>query len=330
MHRGNSHWQRNTDRYTLLLGSFFIVLMVLFGYLFKTDRDISEYDVYHHKLDTLRILNYKLDNFFQQTYRYIDYDDTRELDHAFKTLIGSLDIREVKEAFGDNIAQQIDEVKRLYTDKSRYFEDFKSLNARVTNSIHFLYDLRKTVEEKLVDDTPKKMLLDDIFFSISQILMGLPYDKERLERELQELKSYETTYPMFSYFYQHTEQFLENITKIQKLKHQVAELPLLTSINAVLSDLSQQYQHKRYEQRLIAFSLILIAFILMGFLIYSYRRIRKNTKELQAFRYAIEQSDNAIILTNPNREIEYVNRAFEVRTGYTKKEIIGKNPNFLS
>jgi diguanylate cyclase (GGDEF)-like protein/PAS domain S-box-containing protein len=57
--------------------------------------------------------------------------------------------------------------------------------------------------------------------------------------------------------------------------------------------------------------------------------MRKNTRELLAFRYAIENSDNIVLMTDKNREIEYVNEAFEQHTGYKKEEVIGKKPGMF-
>jgi PAS domain S-box-containing protein len=43
---------------------------------------------------------------------------------------------------------------------------------------------------------------------------------------------------------------------------------------------------------------------------------------------AIEQASESVIIASRNREIQYVNPAFEVITGYGRDEVIGKNPNF--
>ena len=59
----------------------------------------------------------------------------------------------------------------------------------------------------------------------------------------------------------------------------------------------------------------------------------KNTKKVQeelvAFRHAVENSFNSIVITNTRRKIEYVNSMFENVTGYKKEEVIGKNPKLL-
>ncbi|OGR22131.1 MAG: hypothetical protein A2277_12740 [Desulfobacterales bacterium RIFOXYA12_FULL_46_15] len=44
---------------------------------------------------------------------------------------------------------------------------------------------------------------------------------------------------------------------------------------------------------------------------------------------AIEQSNEIVIITNPEGIIQYVNQAFETITGYTRKEALGRNPRIL-
>lgn len=45
---------------------------------------------------------------------------------------------------------------------------------------------------------------------------------------------------------------------------------------------------------------------------------------------AVEQSENVILITNLNAEIEYVNPKFTELTGYSTSEVIGKNPSILN
>ena len=53
-------------------------------------------------------------------------------------------------------------------------------------------------------------------------------------------------------------------------------------------------------------------------------------EELQTLRAAVEQSANAIVITDAAGTIEYVNPAFEKITGYSTAEAIGKNPSVLN
>ncbi|EDN69316.1 adenylate/guanylate cyclase [Beggiatoa sp. PS] len=53
-------------------------------------------------------------------------------------------------------------------------------------------------------------------------------------------------------------------------------------------------------------------------------------EELRKFARAVEQSASAIVITDINGTIEYINPAFCLKSGYSTSEIIGKNPNMLN
>ncbi|HPP86542.1 MAG TPA: PAS domain S-box protein [bacterium] len=58
--------------------------------------------------------------------------------------------------------------------------------------------------------------------------------------------------------------------------------------------------------------------------------IAKNIfNEINKLAFAVEQSANTIVITDTEGNIQYVNKAFEKTTGYTKTEVLGKNPRIL-
>ncbi|MFQ5651065.1 MAG: response regulator [bacterium] len=57
---------------------------------------------------------------------------------------------------------------------------------------------------------------------------------------------------------------------------------------------------------------------------------RKRTEEaLRKFSHAVEQSPATIMITDARGNIEYVNPKFTEVTGYTREEVLGKNPRIL-
>ncbi|MDP2823001.1 MAG: PAS domain S-box protein [Sulfuritalea sp.] len=57
---------------------------------------------------------------------------------------------------------------------------------------------------------------------------------------------------------------------------------------------------------------------------------RKQREELLLkLSLAVEQSPESIVITNIDAKIEYVNEAFCRTTGYTRDEVVGRNPRFL-
>lgn len=56
---------------------------------------------------------------------------------------------------------------------------------------------------------------------------------------------------------------------------------------------------------------------------------KRAEEELSKLAQAVEQSPESIVITNLKTEIEYVNEAFIQTSGYTRQEVLGKNPRFL-
>jgi PAS domain S-box-containing protein len=56
---------------------------------------------------------------------------------------------------------------------------------------------------------------------------------------------------------------------------------------------------------------------------------RQTLQALKKFSLAIEQSPNAVIITDIDARIEYVNDAFVHKTGYPREDAMGRNPRFL-
>ena len=44
---------------------------------------------------------------------------------------------------------------------------------------------------------------------------------------------------------------------------------------------------------------------------------------------AVEQAADGIVITDASGQIQYVNPAFTAMTGYTREEVVGKNPRVL-
>ena len=57
--------------------------------------------------------------------------------------------------------------------------------------------------------------------------------------------------------------------------------------------------------------------------------VRERTAELRKLSTAVEQSANSVVITDVNGTIEYVNPKFTEVSGYSREEVLGRNPNIL-
>jgi two-component system CheB/CheR fusion protein len=58
-------------------------------------------------------------------------------------------------------------------------------------------------------------------------------------------------------------------------------------------------------------------------------QLTEANKQMEKFLFAIENIPNIIMITDPKGNIEYVNNKFLEITGYSKDEVINKNPSFI-
>ncbi len=58
-------------------------------------------------------------------------------------------------------------------------------------------------------------------------------------------------------------------------------------------------------------------------------KTREAESEIRKLSIALEQSPSSVMITDKEGCLEYVNPKFEETTGYSKEEVIGKNPSFL-
>ncbi|WP_320045296.1 PAS domain S-box protein [uncultured Desulfobacter sp.] len=56
----------------------------------------------------------------------------------------------------------------------------------------------------------------------------------------------------------------------------------------------------------------------------------RNEEHLRKFSLAVEQSANAVVITDRNSNIEYVNQRFTDMTGYSRDDVIGKTPRIIN
>ena len=131
-----------------------------------------------------------------------------------------------------------------------------------------------------------------------------------------------------------TATFYKKISNIQKdlnTKTQINEkVNLLNEINN-LHNIFETYMQNiinNIKNSIITFIVLLVVSMFL-FIYYAYN-VLKHKIDLDKFKSALDISDNIIIVTDEKHNIKYVNQGFEKTTGYTKDEVIGKNPSILN
>ncbi|MEA2029589.1 MAG: PAS domain S-box protein [Campylobacterota bacterium] len=321
--------RKKLDIFFILISFFMIILTFMIIYIKKSDRDMKNYTIYHKQIKELSILDQQFENTFLKKYRYIDYDELQTINNQFEEILNFLDHQKFVYKFDQKLKDEIAKLYEVYEIKSELLQQFKSLNARLTNSLHYLYDIHKSISDDQNISNQEKHLFLEIFFHIEQLAMDIPLDIKTLQNAIQKIQPLQEKSEDYQYFYQHAKLFTQDNAHLANLLAQSKQLNLAQQIKHVSDELnfhSQQMYDDQYQISLIFF---IFGFLNLVFLIVNYKKINKLVQDLFTFKYTIENSDNLIIITDKNRNIEYVNEAFERKLGYDKEEVIGQPPNII-
>jgi len=320
---------KSSRGFNILILFFITALSLLFIHTQKATIELVHLNEYKSYMAQMSLLNHKFNFITADSLKVVNYDDINRDMKRFEELMSILNDTVYSQHSTAEINSILKELQRKYMKKSNLIEQFKTLNAEVANSINAVYDIRKKIEVYSYQDREKQELFEHIFFTIGQILMRVPYDKQLLLSDLANLKQYQNRYKLLKYVYRHTSHLVYGVNKLDNIVIKLNQLRLTKIFKKIDKAISQNYdiQKKSMDKISIIFFILTVMLLLMLGVVYN--RLQRNAKELLAFKHAIADSDNAIIITDTNRRIEYVNSTFETNTGYSRGEVIGKDPSML-
>ncbi len=320
---------KKVDSIYVLLIFFTFFLVVLFLYLSKVNENIEVYSTYDDTIHELKSIDGKFDNFLLKQAVFINFDEINKNMYKFDKAIKFLDSKESHELHCCPYEKLLQKIKDKYMLKKDSIEYFKSDNAQFLDSMHYLFELNQDIAksnnlDKNSIDTANKILLDLMKFYIndninfSNILIRLEYLSSKIKNDNQA-----------KIYIKHVRLNIKRIKKFKQIKNLQNKNKLIESINNLHTFLKNNYQHNILIEKIIITILFVVALVILVILIIMNRRSIIMKNELFGFKTAIENSYNSIVITDVDSNIIYVNEVAEVETGYSKEELIGKNPRVL-
>ena len=320
------------DVITILLSLFIVVLFSLFYYLYSVEHSIHNYTQNHDVIIELERFDLEIEDFSQTINQLYNYDTINKKLNAFEKSLSYLRIhlREEKSSY-QQLKQKLDNIESLYFQTKEDIEYFKSLNAALISGSHFLFDLQSTITEDENLPLTSKNLVNETLFYLLRFTMSDYIDQKYINQKLIELKRMGLTQktPYIDNFYKQTHILLKTIAKLKEIANRIKNRELSDALVDLDHLLDRCYQENLYVQKTITSIFFLFTIGILILLIVNHRRSLKNKEELYAFKYAVQHSDNTIVITDPQRHITFVNDVFERSSGYTKEEALGKNPSIL-
>ncbi|WP_143145183.1 EAL domain-containing protein [Arcobacter sp. LA11] len=323
--------KKNFFIYGILL-IFLLVISILFSYLYKIEVNIGKYDNYKNDINKLIIQDIVFDEFIENKDEFVNFDLIVKQTNDFEKVIKHLIHSDMKDEFGIEIYNKVVNSYELYKKKLKLIEMFKSKHTANLNSIHYIYEINQsfTNDKDLADDI--KVVINNTLFLSMQHFANLNENKDRILENLEFLmfENERIDFEKLDLLHAHSTNILRNIKTIKNLRTEAKGLKLGEKLYDTQQLLISEYKKKTSYQFIIAV-IFFISILIIVFIIYKeYKKVQNIKSELSAFKYAVENSDNTIVLTDSEKNILYVNDIFEKNTGFEKKEVVGKKPKLLS
>ena len=324
---------KKIDKVVFLLLISLVMLVSLFFYLVSIDKDVEVYNTIHDKITELELIDKKFDNFALAIDVFKDYNGLNKSTQNFQTTLRSLKENINKEYQKDTkLTQELHDIEKTFAVKTDDLEYFKSLNSTLINTSHFLFDLQQTLRETKNISQQTKTSINETLFYLLKFTTTDYIDKSFIDKQLANIltlaKKEEKSKLVYT-FYTHTKLMLKTLSELKKLSLEIRNNQLNQQLQTLHMLVDSIHSKNLQIKRNITILFFLTAFGLILVLLKVYRNSVKISQELYAFQFAVKNSDNTIVLTDPQRHITFVNEVFEKTTGYSQEEAIGQNPNIL-
>ncbi|WP_225442364.1 diguanylate cyclase domain-containing protein [Aliarcobacter faecis] len=331
--KNSNYFLKYFDPINIILLLFIIVTALFMYNINQINKKIKNFNLYYNNIIKLKILNNEFNSFITTKATLTNYDSLISKMEATQELIEIINKEEFYRNFGESLKISIETLNGQWEKKVENIERFKSVNASIVGSINYILSLSSNVKKDYmlynVDDI---LTIDDAINSIFKLFVNdKNIDEKSIKDEITELENLSLKYGVkdIDFLTKRVNSLLRDLKKINKIEEDYLSFDLKIVLDSLEKELDETNQKNIKNQQSLTFLLFSSSTILLLIFIYVYVKSLRTKDELIAFRYAVENSYNAIVLTDKNRLIKYVNEAFEKSTGYTKKEAIGQNPRIL-
>ncbi|MDY0365797.1 MAG: EAL domain-containing protein [Arcobacteraceae bacterium] len=325
-------WIKNTDPILTFLFIFIFLLALLLVSLTQINTKIENYNKYQSSINKIKILIKEFDTIIQTKTQFINYDRVVEKTEDTYNTIYQLQNDSSYTELEESLRPVLKLLLNQWSKKHEHIERFKSNNATIVASLNYITELSKSIKITYLSKNPADMLiLDNSVTNLFKLFLDLQIDDKVINDGLNNISKLAKKYNNkdIDFLYVKYKDTLNGLSRINTIKNKYKKIDTLSIINNIESILHKEHNLNINNQQQMAMVLFMASSFLMIVLILSYFRSIKTKKELTAFKYAVENSDNSIVMTDKNRKIIYVNESFEKVTGYKKEEALGKNPNIL-
>jgi len=324
---------RKVDYITSLMLFLIVFLGILLIYLIKIDRNMKDHDLYYNTIVNMKLLDKSFDNFLLKRSTFINYDTINLQLKTFEKNIHFLDLPSSHQLFSSEYGVLLETINIAFKEKQNFIEHFKSNSASLLNSIHYIFDLKKAIEKYGSKDQTTLKVVNDQTLLLMKYYINSYIDKKKMQTNLNFLNqaiAKQNNHIELELFVMHMTRNIKRIENYNKIKNRVYnETTLSDTIDHLNIFVNNYHQENIFIQKIITTIFFTIALSILIVLLIMHKRALLIKSELLGFKTAVENSDNSVVITDPDKNITYVNDAFQKETGYTQQEVFGQNPRVL-
>jgi diguanylate cyclase (GGDEF)-like protein/PAS domain S-box-containing protein len=270
-------------------------------------------------------LNFSLTNNYDQVTGLIDHMRATE-----RELREGEVARALRE--DDAFMQQLQQLQQRLISKEENLEKFKSRNAVLKNSLLYLPLARDDAVRDLRSDSPAREHLNAL---MEQLLInrisGALLDRNSMESTAAALQ--QEVAGLAPETRQKINGLLRHIRQIDQLERELPSLVRQLTSGTRNSGLAEAYG-KFYNQHQLKASVyrlfLLVATLgLIAYVVRTYVHLREQSNRLELAASVFSTASEGITITNYKGVILDVNAAFSEITGYSRDDVLGKNPRVL-
>jgi diguanylate cyclase (GGDEF)-like protein/PAS domain S-box-containing protein len=212
-------------------------------------------------------------------------------------------------------------------------ERFKSTNSMLKNSLSYLPhardDLLKAAPSALTVHEGTDSLLEDLL--LVHVNASVP-DPERTENEIAALERSAASLPPVSRG--KLGAYVRHIRLVVQIERGMPELlETMTSTDEVDGPsvaYRRYYDSRQQGTAAFHFVLLLATLLLLGYAVHVFLQLREKSRHLQLAASVFTHANECITITDVEGRIVDVNPAFNRVTGFSREEVIGRNPRLLA
>ncbi len=310
------------------------ILFILFSFYFilNTNDNTKNNYITLEKLELLNLLDKKFDTVLSKKLQYIDMENLTIDIEKFNQELYLIKNISFKENLNKSFIKKYHNLLDNFIKKRDVIQEFKKYNAFLIVSMQKLLNIQAYVQKRYYFN-PIGLEVNTIIVNFTQAALGKYEYVNYINKNLKNLKRLNNLNSLsdvqLNNFIGDAQVALKYLNNLNKAVRKTDTIYLNKSIHILKKDFITYYEIVYNKEKNFSYFLLFIIISFLIILIALYINDKKHKLELLRFRKAVESSDNSVIITDIEKNITYVNDAFVQHTGYTKKEVIGKNPRIL-